>query len=484
MFDPAITMKERLASFFMGRGYPLLVCLLVALGFILGTEVYFIPVIVLLACLSFWVCNSIRPLAVPLCTFIYSLSNGNSLFGKESTDFYISGWRLVAMIILGVIVIVSLGAFMVRNGFFSKLRRMRMPLLAPLLILSLAFLLNGAGSETWVPTDLLYGFFQVISFLIVFVLFYHGFSDDETPEELGKYFAYMSMLMSLVLIAELVFVYTTTPGIIVKGVIDRTLIIFGWGVCNNAGVYLAMLIPMNFYGAYTSRCPAWYFTVATATYVAAVFTLSRNALLVGTLIYVLSLVTLCVFGKRKNFFRTCAGILILSVLVVVAVYYDVLSTALKDYYDRGFGDEARLDIWDDGLKNFLTAPLFGKGFHGFPKFGTVNAEFIPQMAHNTVVQLLSGMGIAGLLAYGYYRIKTVVLFVKRPSIMKTMLAYGALVLLLESLLDNFLFHIHPVFHYSIALAIAARASDSERLWRQRSLKIGNPAHKRIKKGQN
>ena len=68
--------------------------------------------------------------------------------------------------------------------------------------------------------------------------------------------------------------------------------------------------------------------------------------------------------------------------------------------------------------------------------------------------------------------------------MKTMLAYGALVLLLESLLDNFLFHIHPVFHYSIALAIAARASDSERLWRQRSLKIGNPAHKRIKKGQN
>lgn len=484
MFDPAITMKERLASFFMGRVYPLLVCLLAALGFILGTEVYFIPVIVILACLSFWVCNSIKPLAVPLCTFIYSLSNGNSLFGSENPDFYISGWRLVAMIILGVVVAVSLGAFMVRNGFFSKLRHMRTPLLAPLLLLSVTFLLNGVGSDTWVVTDLLYGFFQVISFLFVFVLFYHGFSDDETPEQLGKYFAYMSMLMSLVLIAELIFVYATTPDIIVDGVINRNLIVFGWGVCNNAGVYLAMLIPMNFYGAYTSRCPAWYFTVATATYVASVFTVSRNALVFGTFIYVLSLVTLCVFGKRRSFFRTCVGILVLTAVVIGTVYYDVLSTALEDYYNRGLEGGDRYEVWLDGLKNFLKAPLFGTGFHGFPEFGSQKADFIPQMAHNTVVQLLSGMGIAGLLAYSYYRIRTVVLFFRRPSIMKTMLGYAALVLLLESLLDNFIFHIHPVFYYSIAMAIVVRATDSERLWRQKKLKISKPTHKRKRSGQN
>jgi hypothetical protein len=46
-----------------------------------------------------------------------------------------------------------------------------------------------------------------------------------------------------------------------------------------------------------------------------------------------------------------------------------------------------------------------------------------------------------------------------------MLGASMLVLLVGSLLDNFLFHIQPVFYYSIAMAIVYRHVDEEIPWR-------------------
>ncbi len=452
----------------MGRLYPAIVCAFVLFGFIYSKEQIFIPIIVLMACLAFWVCRSVKPLITPLCTFIYSLSNNNAIFGDEASNFYFTGWRMVALVLLAIFAAVSIVAFVVRSGIISKLLVKKTPLLFPLILLSASFLSSGLLSDRWVVIDLLYGSFQVLSFLVVYVLFYHGFSDDEGAVDLGDYFSYVTLLMSLVLIVEMVWLYTSGDGVVsADGKIVKALIVFGWGSCNNAGVYLAMLIPMNFYGAYRSRLPIVYFLAAAATYVCAVLTLSRNALLCATIVYISCLVGFAIYGRsrHKKFFAYGAVAIALCVCVVYVIYREPLLLALNSYAEQGVSDSGRFEIWQNSFLAFLENPIFGNGFYQGLITGNVNATFIPSMAHNTVFQLLSGMGIVGFLFYAIYRISSLRAFFVRPDLMKTMLGAAMLVLLFESMFDNFIFQIHPVFYYSIAMAIVYRRHNEVISWR-------------------
>lgn len=452
----------------MGRLYPAIVCAFVLLGFIYSKEQIFIPIIVLMACLAFWVCRSARPLITPLCTFIYSLSNNNAIFGEEASNYYFTGWRMVALVLLAIFAAVSIVAFVIRAGIISKMLVKRTPLLLSLVLLSVSFLSSGLLSDRWVVIDLLYGSFQVLSFLVVYVLFYHGFSDDEGAVELGDYFSYVTLLMSLVLIVEMAWLYTSGDGVISSdGEIVKALIVFGWGSCNNAGVYLAMLIPMNFYGAYRSRLPIVHFLVAAATYICAVLTLSRNALLCATLVYISCLVGFALFGRKrhKKFFAYGAVAIALCVCVVYVVYREPLMLALNSYAEQGISDAGRFEIWQNSFRAFLENPIFGNGFYQGLETGNVKATFIPSMAHNTVFQLLSGMGIVGFLAYAIYRISSLRAFFIRLDILKTMLGAAMLVLVFESMFDNFIFQIHPVFYYSIAMAITYRRHNEVISWR-------------------
>ena len=458
---------EKINDFYMGRLYPAIVCAFVLLGYIYSKEQIFIPIIVLMACLAFWVCRSVKPLITPLCTFIYSLSNNNAIFGENASDYYFTGWRIVALVLLAIFAAASIVAFVVRSGIISKMLVKKTPLLFSLILLSVSFLSSGLLSDRWVVTDLLYGSFQVLSFLVVYVLFYHGFSEDESATELGDYFSYVTLLMSLVLIAEMVWLYTSGEGVVVDGEIIKSKIVFGWGSCNNAGVYLAMLIPMNFYGAYRSRLPIVYFLVAAATYCAAVLTLSRNALLCATLVYISCLIGFALFGKqrRRKFFAYGAVAIALCACVAYVIYREPLLLALSSYSEQGISDAGRFEIWKNSVRAFLENPIFGNGFYQGLETGNVKATFIPAMAHNTVFQLMSGMGVVGLLSYGIYRISSLRAFFVRPELMKTMLGAAIFVLLIESMFDNFIFQIHPVFYYSIAMSIAYRRHNEVVGWR-------------------
>lgn len=450
----------------MGRLYPVLVCALVLCGFIFSKEQIFIPIIVLMACLAFWVCRSVKPLITPLCTFIYSLSNNNTIFGSDSSDYYFTGWRIKAMFLLGILAAVSIIAFFHRSRIIRKMMVKKTPLLFPLILFCLSLVFCGVLSDKWVIKDMLYGSFQVLSFLVVYVMFYHGLDDEEDATSLGDYFSFVTLLMSIVLIVEMVWLYTSGEGVIVDGEIVKDSIVFGWGSCNNAGVYLSMLIPMSFYGAHRSRFPIVYFFVATATYLAAILTLSRNALLFGTIAYLSCLIGFALFerGRRRIFFAYGALAVLLCTAVVFIVYRETLLLALSSYADQGSTDAGRFEIWRAAISSFLENPIFGNGFHQGLETGDIKATFIPAMAHNTVFQLLSASGVVGLATYALYRLCSLRAFLRRPELMKTMLGAAMLVLLCESMLDNFIFQIHPVFYYSIAMAIVYRRYSEQELW--------------------
>jgi len=446
--------KERLEGFFMGKWYPVLTGALVLLEHLFGLELWLGSLNVLLASLSLLVCTSTRPLITFVASFVFQLSVKNSPAIPAVSDYLFTMPRLLVIIVLAVIFVGSAVYFSVKNRIFSGVN-IRTPLLVPLFVLSLGFVMNGAFSGVWKPSSLVFGLCEAACFLVLFMLFYLGLRGEDS-EELISYFVFSSAVVAAVLILEVGACYLT----LYNGTKESML--FGWGIWNTAGVSLAVLIPVCFLGFYRlaerGRWQGWlYLALGLLTFFAAALTQSRNALLVGAIVTFAGFVIFSFIGKYRLIFRTVTAVGAVLSIPLAIVLWDRLSPMLLTF----FYDNGRYELWGMGIDNFLSSPVFGVGFFG-ADFGTFfTAEFLPTMAHNTVVQLLSGMGVVGLLCYAFYRAATAVPFIKHPTVAKSFIGLSVLVLLAESMLDNFVFYFLPTLHYTVALAVVFTLADKE-----------------------
>ncbi|MBO7303748.1 MAG: O-antigen ligase family protein [Clostridia bacterium] len=456
---------ESIRAALMGPVYPAVIAVLVAVGGASGLEFYFNLLHTALILVALWFSKSIRPILISLVTYVMQVSVKNGPFYPNNSDFYYTGWRLPTVIVLGVLIIAGIAVFILKNKIYAKISFKSTPMLLSMLIFSTTLMTNGLFSGEWQSADIIFGFANAFVYTFVFILVYHGFSDEESTEEIAKYFAYISALIALVISFELLVHILTADNVFAPGgSIIKESMALGWGIWNLVGVSLSVLIPVIFYGIEKGRYPWLYFAAATVAWMAAVITMSRNALIFSTLAYASSVIIFAFVGKNKRAFRIIALSGAVLVAAVAVIFFDKIYTVLGDYFSRGMSDNGRFELWSTAWDNFISRPIFGVGFYGFEISDKILTPFGPltKQAHNTVLQLLSATGITGLLAYGYYRFTSLRPVFRRPTLMKTMLAMSIAVFLGGSLLDNFVFNIYPTFYYSIALAIIHRAGSEEK----------------------
>lgn len=445
-------------KFFEGPIYPIVVVLMMLIGHTAAIEYYvnFLNMALMTAALIF--SESLKPLFTVVCTYLYQFSVKNSPSVPAQSDYFSDGVKIAVYIGLYVIVFAALVFFFWRNRIIDRGELRRLPILIPALLLSAAFLLNGVLGGAWSGASLGYGIMNILSFFITLYLFWLGFRRTDA-EELTSYFAYVSTLIALLVAAELGLLYLTSDSLIVNGAVNKEAVLLGWGNWNNIGQNLIITIPAVFYGVMKNRNPWYYFAVASLTLVAAALTLSRNALIFGALTYAACAIIACFAGRMKRAFRVITPLGALSVVGVALIFREKIFSILADYIERGMSDNGRFDLYKQGIEEFLSAPVFGKGFFGITTETFNFVDFFPQMMHNTPIQLLASMGIVGAIAYLAYRVATVRYVIRRPSLAKSMLAMAMLVLMLQSLLDNFIFYIQPVLYYSVAFAIICRLDE-------------------------
>ena len=450
-----------LRGFFMGRVYPAVFALLVLAGHLTGAELYINVILMGSVSLSLLVCYSARPLIVPFLTFVFQVSRQNAPGVPSFSDYYFEGYRLAIFAVSMAIVIPALVYFLLRRRCFSGVSFKRIPQLLPLLVFSTALCFNGAFSGRWVASDLIWGLLQGVTYTGVFLLFYLGLRGEDT-RALTSYFVYSSAIVAAVLLLEIGGLYLFSDDLFAGGELIKGNILFGWGIWNSAGSALAVLIPVLFIGAARSKYSLLYFAVATLTLGGIALTMSRGSLLFGGIAYVLSLVAVAFVGEHRLAYRIILGVVVTAGLVGAIL----LRHKIPELASGFFADNGRFELWRIGLENFASSPIFGVGFYGFeypddPTYFKA-AGFLPSLAHQTFVTLLSGGGIVGLLGYLGYRVSTVIPFFKRPSFEKTMLGASMLVLVGMSLIDNFVFYFWQTFHYSIALAIVSLMRDGDK----------------------
>lgn len=448
-------------SFFMGWAYPIWLAFSVVVGRALNLEVYFAILDLVLIAIAFYACESMRPILPILMSFLYRISLDHAPGTPNYSDYY-RGWKIIVPIIFFVFAVTSLVAMLIRRSAFTKENFKKLPLLIPLSVLSAAFLLSGSFYSGKVFSDFTFALLQVFVFAIVFWLLYLGFKGEDADETCG-YFVYVSAVVACILILEVAHLYIFNENVIVDGVINKNFINFGWGISNTCANCLTVLIPICFLGVMRSRKYHYaYFIIGTLALVATAFTLCRNGLLFGSIFYAICLLLSCFLGRNKKIYRYVAVATALGCIAISLIFGEELKVMFANMIAHGLDDNGRFPLWYKAFDGFVEMPVFGKGFFSLLPEATPYASFIPFLAHNTILEVMGAMGAFGLLAYLFYRAATIIPFVKNISIEKVMLFLSVAVLIVESLIDNYILWFAPTFVYNIAILIAIKYNEDKK----------------------
>ncbi|MBR4864038.1 MAG: O-antigen ligase family protein [Oscillospiraceae bacterium] len=410
------------------------------------------------ALLTAYVCihgSDLLPL-MPVFACCYIAPSVHNNPGRNEVSVF-AGSSGVYMAVLGGIIAAACIYRLVRDRkkYFGRKYR----LLPGMLLLSAAYLLGGIGiPDYWEngASNLLFAFLQGASIWVLYLLFSGGV-DWKKAER--SYFAWLGFFLGFVLLLEILWIYVS-QGVIENGVILRDRIYTGWGIHNNLGAMLVMMIPFAFYLA-TKEGKVWLGTVSGSLFLVGVFlSSSRNAILTGCGIYFICIVLMLYYASERRKCTIAALLCMGAGALGVILLSPKLLVLFSDILALGFDPNSRDGMYVHGMEMFLRYPIFGCSFFSpdLTPWGWSTVEafagFFPPRWHNTLVQLLASCGVVGTVAYGIHRVETVVMLFKNRSAEKLFIGCSVLALIICSLFDCHFFNVGPTLFYAMALAFA------------------------------
>ena len=356
---------------------------------------------------------------------------------------------------LGVLVIVAMIYFFAKNERYRRIKLWGQPVYASLILFAYMLFVTALPTGDELMSNLAFAATETCALVIPFVIFHFGMDPKKKRGELCDKLCYTALISTLVIVGELAYLFATDE-MFLEGAINKNMIVIGWGISNCVGGMLTLAIPLLFLGAQRSKHTLIYFFGAVISYAAAIITLSRNALVFGTATFCLCCIVCSFFGKKKRAFRIITLTLICICAVAALIYWDKILEVLDHYVKYGMSDSGRFSIWRRAWDEFTKSPIFGNGFHKDSVGNSIYIAVMPALPHNTPLALLGGGGLLLFGAYAIYRLFTLFVFLRRPTLEKTLLGIAVLTLLVQSLLDNFFLNFYPTFMYTVAICIAMR----------------------------
>ena len=441
--------------------YIALVMILTLLSNVLALEVAVYSIFVLTAVYICLFGADLLPL-MPIflgCYFAPSVVNNPG----RSEDTVFSGGAGIYLGVLGALLFAACLYRVIRDR--KRYAAQKYPLLWGMVILSIAYLLGGIGSLGYrqvAPRNLLFAFLQGAAIWAPYLLFGGGVDWKHVRKD---YFAWTGFFAGGVLLCQLGWIYLSND-IIVDGVIHRYQIYTGWGIHNNLGGMLVMMIPFAFYLS-TKYRKGWLGTVGGSAFlVGVIMSCSRNAMLTGSAIYLMCLILMLYYASNRRANTIAALVCIFAVMTAVILFSQQLLRLFSDLLAMGFDPNSRDSIYDRGVKLFCKYPIFGGSFFSteYQAWGWSTTEsftgFFPPRWHNTFVQMLASCGIVGMLAYLLHRAQSFCLILKKRNREKNFIGLSILALLICSLFDCHFFNLGPTIFYSMALVFAEKCHEA------------------------
>ena len=462
---PAITLLNR---FVYTQSYVIVIAILAAISNIFSTELFVYPVYIMIGLfLSLFAKDYLPLIPIVICCYI-APSVGNNPGRNPDSIFYLQNGGIALILMAAVLAASIIFRLWIDPEIGGKIFfRYKRKLLPGILTLGGAYLLSGIGTASYrdhVWNNLLFALIQIASILVPYYFFTGAVRWNEA---FRNYFACTGLAVGAALMLEIGNIYLNGD-IFVDGAIARVKLYTGWGIHNNIGALLAMMIPFAFHYAY-KRTHSWrYVITGTAFFLGVVLTCSRGSILFAALLYCVCFAAILLKGKNKRANVIAFLGIFLPVVICIFIFRDELLYVFRDMLSKKLDPQWRDVFYVEGFKQYLKYPIFGGSF--FPiEFspwdwaqGTGFSGFFPPRWHNTVIQLLACCGVVGILSYAYPRYLTLILFWGKPAVEKTMSGFSILVLLGTSLVDCHFFNVGPTLFYSMGLAFAERIWENKR----------------------
>lgn len=445
---------------------PLYIGLLALLTLLSNTLSLELPLAFSVAAVVVYVCffgDDLLPI-LPLSAFCYIAPSVGNNPGRNETTIFSGVWGIVILILAAAVAVSCIvRVIMDRKQYKSQ----KYKLLPGMLVLSGAYLLGGIFRDGYgevASQNLLFALLQCVSLCLLYLLFSGGIKWERIPK---NYFAWIGFSAGLVLVLELFNIYLQAD-VVIDGVINRGNIYTGWGIHNNIGGMLSMMIPFAFYLA--SRSGRGWMGIFTGglLLVGVVLSCSRNAILTSSCIFMLCILLSLFYSKNRKRDLIALSIFAGIALVVLLIFAKRILYLYSDLLSMGLNPNSRDSIYGKGIELFQKYPLFGGAFFApeglQPWTWSVNESFtgfFPARWHNTIVQMLASCGIVGMAAYLFHRWQTLRLFITSHNLEKTFIGCSVLALLVCSLFDCHFFNIGPTLFYSAALAFAENCHRSQ-----------------------
>lgn len=439
--------------------FPFITAIFSLLCYYLGWDIVFIYYVGIVGLFVLLLLDDISPIITVLLfmCILVSYENSPSNIMSES-DYYFSPAILAQVFI----VIGALGAAVIYRVSLTCIKKQFSfhPVFWGLCAFALVLVCNGLFSADYNPKNLVYGLVMALCFLGIFTVLKDNIvMSDETFEKMALSF----FALSIVLIVELLIKYFTTEGLYVDGAFHRERLTFGWGMWNTMGMMLTICLPAVTYLAGRYKY-GFIFTMFSAfLFVAVWMSCSRQAMLASLVMYPICLVILLIQGNNR-YANICVVLCaLIAIAIVMAIFQETIFKYFKDLISQlvingELNGNNRMTLWKIGIENFKEYPFLGVGFYidlyskiGFNGFSGMS--FIPQMCHNTLVQLLSCCGILGLLTYVIHNIQLLISFFKNINFNRIFIALTILSLAGISIVDNHLFNIFPTIIYSCLVSL-------------------------------
>lgn len=447
-------LRRALSSYF----FPLVTACVSVVCYYLGWDIVTIWYMCICGTAIMVCCKDVTPV---ICIFLFLnilVSVKHCPINMGAASDYFTRPAVLGQAIVAVAFFVGSMVFRLVTGIVSRRFRLS-PFFFGMVALCVAFAFGGLFSTQYTPLNLMYGLALSVTILGIFTFVCGNIQID------GKTFvklAYYLVALFAAVAFELLIAYCTYEGLIVNGQVIRSLLFFGWGTYNQMGMLLTVTMPAWFYLAGKSKYGIAYLMGALLNLVACYLCFARQAMVMGSVIFVACCVWLLVCDKGKKRIinaSVMAGILIIAAIVLGVMHKEVAHffSSLWDSLKTGNG---RIALWKDGLRNFLSKPIFGVGFYkpsaaygdvGY--YGDSISYSIPRMCHNTIFEIVSACGLFGLITYVIHRTQTVISLINKVTHERVFVAMTMCALLLVSLLDNHIFYFLPTIIYAVLAAL-------------------------------
>lgn len=375
---------------------------------------------------------------------------------------------IVAVLIYRIAVSKKFKEIFLKKGLFFR----------GIIAIDIALILNGIFSAYWKPINLIYGLLLSAGITLFYCIFLVLLSHSkDVISYICKTLVCAGVVVTLqtaVIIARMIVGGTVTVYTINDGWIsfNRMMLGLAWGLPTITGAVVALAIPAALYLARNRRYPFLSLSLALTFLITTFLIDTRSALIFGAIAFVAGIIICCFKNKNKIanrvFTFSILGIITAAFLAVIIVKgnpIDIIGDLFKsirlDFLLHGelsfseiFG--SRATIWQKGLSDFLSAPIFGVGFSVGRELppDVSGGNFFNLMYHNIIVEFLGSMGIVGIVAFLFHLKHGIEIAFRKFSWDRIIILLVPTLILSMSLLDNFFFYPNFAIVYATFLACA------------------------------